>query len=354
MMQIQAPPLQRLVAAIFSAVGSHDDEAAAVAARLVGANLVGHDSHGVIRVPSYVSWVRDGKVKPNQQIEVLVDGDVMAILDGRQGFGQVIGEQAMRLGIEKARDRGVAVIALRNSAHLGRIGDWAVMAAEAGLISLHFVNTNGSGILVAPTGGIQRRLSANPIAAGAPTPDGPPIILDISTCAIAEGKIRVALTRGDQTPENSIIDAEGKPTTDPNVFYGTPPGAILPFGAHKGYGLGVLVEVLAGALTGNGCSNPKNAGRLCQGMLTVLLDPAAFQQDDVFQNEIRQFIKFVKSSKTTTPDGIIMMPGEIEERTKAQRRQQGIPLDETTWEQLMQVCRSLEISQEQVDAMMAG
>src|SRR5205085_6469122 len=138
--------------------------------------------------------------------------DAIAVVDGQFGFGQTIGEQAMELGIAKSARHGVAVVALRNSGHLGRIGDWPLQAARAGKLSLHFVNTTGAGILVAPFGGISRRLSANPIAAGVPVAGGPPLVLDMSACTIAEGKIRVARNRGGPVPEGCLLDSRGRPT----------------------------------------------------------------------------------------------------------------------------------------------
>src|SRR5262249_40100665 len=146
----------------------HSPEADRIAHYLVEANLAGHDSHGVIRVPYYVEWVQAGKVLPNQAVKVVFENETIAGLDGQYGFGQSIGEPAMRLGIDKVRKHGVAVIALRNTGHLGQIGAWPLLVARAGLLSLHWVNTSGAGILVAPHGGINRRLSANPIAAGVP------------------------------------------------------------------------------------------------------------------------------------------------------------------------------------------
>ena len=263
-------------------------EAGRIAEHLVEANLAGHDSHGVIRISSYIQWLKAGKVLANRTLHVVFENEVIAVVDGQFGFGQTIGEQAMQLGIEKSARHGVAVIALRNSGHLGRIGDWPAMAAQAGKLSLHFVNTTGAGILVAPFGGINRRLSANPIAAGIPIAGGPPLILDMSACTLAEGKIRVALNKGVPVPENCIIDAQGMPTTDPRVFYADPPGAILSIAGHKGYGLAVLCEVLAGALTGGGCSNPANAGKVINGMLSIMLDPSFFQADPVFAGEIQR------------------------------------------------------------------
>jgi uncharacterized oxidoreductase len=340
---MKLPPdrLAELTARIFLEAGCQAPEAERIAYHLVEANLVGHDSHGVIRVASYVQWLRAGKVLANRSIQVVFENDAIAVVDGQFGFGQTIGEQAMRLGIEKCGRHGVAVIALRNSGHLGRIGDWPLMAARAGKLSLHFVNTSGAGILVAPHGGISRRLSANPIAAGIPIAGGPPIILDMSACTIAEGKIRVALNKGAAVPENCIIDSRGQPTTDPRVFYADPPGAILSIAGHKGYGLAVLCEVLAGALTGGGCSNPHNAGRVVNGMLSIVLDPSYFQSDATFAGEIRRFIDWVKSSQQATPGGEILMPGEPEQRTKAVRLLEGIDIDDTTWCQILEAAHSV-------------
>jgi uncharacterized oxidoreductase len=346
--------LSELTAVIFRAAGCPSAEAERIAAHLIEANLVGHDSHGVIRISSYVQWLRVGKVLANRTLQVVFENEVIAVVDGQFGFGQTVGEQAMHLGIEKSARHGVAVIALRNSGHLGRIGAWPLMVAQARKLSLHFVNTTGAGILVAPHGGINRRLSANPIAAGIPVQGRPPILLDMSACTLAEGKIRVALNKGVPVPANCIIDAQGRPTTDPRVFYADPPGAILSIAGHKGYGLAVLCEVLAGALTGGGCSNPANANRLVNGMLSVILDRSYFQTDMAFAAEINRFIAWVKSSARTTPDGEILMPGEIEERTKAQRLRDGIDLDEATWAQILETTRVVGLSPEQVHAILQG
>ena len=172
------------------------------------------------------------------------------------------------------------MIALRNAGHLGRIGDWPLLAAKAGKVSLHFVNTSGAGILVAPFGGIERRLSANPMAAGVPVAGGAPILLDMSCCTIAEGKLKVAFNKGVDVPPGCIIDSKGQPTSDPKVFYGDPPGAILSIAGHKGYALGIITELLAGALSGGGASNPANKNRLANGMLSIYMEPHFFQSDD--------------------------------------------------------------------------
>jgi uncharacterized oxidoreductase len=350
-MKVHGLQLKRLVSAIFAKAGCLPPENEQIAHRLVEANLVGHDSHGVIRVPYYIDYLQKDMVRANRTARVVFETDFLAVVDGQFGFGQAIGEQAMRVGIEKARRHGVAVLALRNCGHLGRIGDWPLMAAEEGFISLHFVNTSGFGLLVAPFGGIDRRLSANPIAVGIPVAGRSPIILDISTCAIAEGKIKVAFNKGVTVPDNCILDSGGAATNDPRVFYADPPGSILPFGGHKGYGLSIVAEVLAGALTGSGCSDPRSTARLLNGMLAILLDPGRFGPLDQFAGEVRRFIDFVKSSRTTSPDGEILMPGEIEERTRVTRTKEGIELDEVTWNQIVQTCHSLEISSDEVSSL---
>jgi uncharacterized oxidoreductase len=340
-MNLQAERLRLLVTDIFTRAGCSHDEAMCIGRHLVEANLVGHDSHGVIRVPTYVTWLKAGKVLAGKSIEVAFENEALALVDGQLGFGQTIGEQAVRLGIEKCRVHGVAVVALRNSGHLGRIGDWPLQAAEAGILSLHFVNTTGAGILVAPFGGIERRLSANPISAGVPLEGEKPMVLDISACTLAEGKIRVAFNKGVDVPAGCIIDSQGQPTTDPKVFYANPPGAILPIAGHKGYGLALMCEVLAGALTGGGCSNPANADKVLNGMLSIYLDPSFFRTDAEFQGDLQRFVAYVKSSKTATPGSDILIPGEIEERTKAQRSRDGIEIDATTWTQLQETARSV-------------
>jgi len=344
-MKIQHDRLRKLTTAIFTAAGCHEAEAERISHYLVEANLAGHDSHGVLRIPSYVDWLRTGKVYANKVIKVVFENEVIAVVDGEFGFGQSLGEQAMKLGITKSERHGVAVVALRNSGHLGQIGAWALMAARANRISIHFVNTSGAGILVPPHGGISRRISANPIAAGIPVENGSPLVLDISTSTIAEGKIRLALNKGVPVPDGCLIDAQGRPTNDPKVFYGNPPGAILPFGGHKGYGLAMIAEMLAGALTGSSCSNP-NATRVVNGMLTIILSPRFFLSEEEFHQEARRFIDYVRSSEKVSPDADILMPGELEERTRRQRMRDGIEVDETTWKQIIETCRALKIQVE--------
>jgi uncharacterized oxidoreductase len=351
-MHISPELLERLVAKIFAAAGSNSAEAQAVSQHLVEANLVGHDSHGVIRIAPYIAWVRDEKLVPNATPRHVLAAGSIALVDGQLGFGQVMARHTTELAIKLAQEHGIAAVALFNSGHVGRVGAWAAQAAAAGLVSMCFVNTSGGGILVTPTGGIDRRLSANPIAIAVPVRGAAPLLVDISTCEIAEGKIRVAFNKGLKVPNGSIIDSQGQPTNDPRVFYADPPGAILPFGGHKGYGLGIMVEMLAGALTGGGCSR-LGVPRLEQAMLTIAIDPRKFQPEDAFAAEVRQYIDFVKSSRTVMPGGEILMPGEPEERNRTARTRDGIELDDMTWGQITDTANSLGISATEIQKLIA-
>src|SRR5438128_7336609 len=317
--RIPVADLRAFVAAVFRATGSAEGEARIVGDHLVDANLAGHESHGVIRVSKYVDWHAKGMVIANQHATVVREMPCHVLIDGQFGYGQVIGREAMEIAIGKARSAGLCALSIRNAGHLGRIGAWAEQAANAGLASVHFVNTSGFGILVAPHGGTDRRLSANPIAASAPGPYGAPLVLDISTSAIAEGKIQVAKNHGELLPPGCTIDSEGHPTRDPLAFYGPPVGALLPMGGHKGYGLSIFCEVFAGALSGGQTTNPTNAtaGRLVNNMLSLVFDAEAFCGAAAFKAEIARLAAWVKASPSVMPGGEVLLPGEIERRTRA-------------------------------------
>lgn len=343
--RISSAELERYAAAIFRAAGSEAEEAAIIAAHLVEANLAGHDSHGVMRICKYVDWVRIGHVIPNRHAEIVIERGPLMVIDGGFGYGQVIGKEAMGVGAAAAREHGFALIAIRNSGHLGRIGAWAEMLARDGLVSLHLVNTSGFGILVAPHGGSDRRLSANPVAAGTPVEGGRPLVLDIATSVIAEGKIQVARAKKEKLPADAVLDGAGQPTDDPEAFYASPPGAILPFGGHKGSGLSFFCEVLAGSLTGGHASNPGSptAGRLVNNMLTLICDPAAFGERTAFADDLSQLVAWAKASPPLDPEGEVLLPGEAEERSRREREAKGIPIDPETWRRIAAAAASLAV-----------
>ena len=348
MRRVNAENLRSLVRDVFVAAGCSAEEGGRIGYYLVGANLTGHDSHGVARVPRYIDWKREGLIHADQTVDVLVDTPVMAMLDGKYGFGQTVAPQAVAIGIEKCRAMGLSAVGLRNSGHVGRVGDWAEMAAAAGLVSLHFVNVVGS-ILVAPFGGVERRLSTAPCCIGVPRTDAEPMILDFATSLVAEGKVLVASQGGKPLPDDALIAPDGRRSGDPHVLYGdyerdgprnnrAGPGALRPFGEHKGGGLAVMCELLGGALTGNGAAGP---GRWANGMFSFYVDPAICDPQQIFPAEIARFVGYLKNTKTVEPGGEILLPGEPEARMRAQRLTEGIPLPEDTWSALLATARGV-------------
>ena len=327
MAQFTHDQLRQFGTRVLEAAGAPNYEAGIVADALVDANLAGHDSHGVMRLVSYVSWIEAGNSQPGAPFEVVAEADAFAVVDGNWGFGQVQGRRAMELAIAKARQAGASTVSGRNCLHLGRLGDYPRMAAEQGLAAIVYINTHGAGRLVAPFGGIERRLSANPVAIGAPRKKAKPIVVDMSTCQIAEGKIRNMRVEGKPVPEGCIIDSEGSPTTDANEFYGPPQGALLPIAGHKGFGLGLAFDILAGAVSGAGCSRP-DATRVGNGFLMHVIDVEMFRDAGEFLGDVEGLVDYVKSSKLAPGFDEILVPGEPELRTEAERRENGIPVPE--------------------------
>jgi uncharacterized oxidoreductase len=353
-MQIAADRLRRLAATILEAAGSAAAEADAVAARLVGANLAGHDSHGAIRVPQYVDQVRAGQIVPNRSAQVISETDAVTVLDGQGGYGQIVGAQSVQAAIDKAKRHGIALSALRHSAHLGRLGDWAEMAAAAGMASIHFVNATGIPLRVVPHGGRDGRGTTNPIAMGIPVAGGEPVVLDFATSAIAEGKVRVARNKGVAIPPDCLLDANGRPTTDPNALYADPPGNLVPFGGavtgHKGGALWLMVDLLAGAFTGGGCSRlHEGAARFTSNMLSIVIAPEVYVGAGLAA-EIRRYLEFVKSSRPRDPKGEVMLPGEPEQRARAERLANGVPIDPTTWEHILAAAERVGLGRAEIEA----
>jgi uncharacterized oxidoreductase len=350
MRNVPAPRLVELTAAIMQAGRCAGGEARTIARRLVDANLAGHESHGVIRVPKYLEWMRAGWLVPNQPPSLSFESDAIAIVDGHRGFGQVVGEFAVKLGVRKAKAIGVAMIGLRNCGHLGRLGDWAEMAAAAGLVSLHFLNTSGA-LRVAPFGGSDRRLSTNPLAIGVPCAGGEPAILDITTSTVAEGKLMVALNKGERVPDGWIVDAAGKPTNDPRAFYDG--GALLTIGAHKGSGLSILTDILAGAATTGRSSDPSDKV-LRNNMLSIYIAPEVYAPDGYVAREAARLVAFVKASPPLAEGAPVLAPGDAERATRKARLQEGVPLDERTWSDLVAAAQSVGIDEARVEAMVNG
>src|SRR5437763_8151234 len=327
MVTLQIQRLIDFVAEVFTHSDSSPEEAKRIATYLTTANLTGHDSHGVIRVPVYIRWKKMGSVVPDQTVELLVDTPSLAVVDGRFGYGQTVAPQAVRIGIEKCKASGLAAVALRNAGHIGRVGDWAEMAAGEGLVSGQFVNAAGS-LLVAPYGGVQKRLSTAPYCVGVPRQGQDPIVLDFATSIVAEGKVLVASRGGKKLPKGALIDSDGSLSEDPAVLYGPHAkdgprdhtkgtGAIRAFGEHKGSGLAFICELLGGALTGTGATAPNR--RFANGMLAFYVDPKVVDTSNFFDGEITRYAEFIRATKPIAGVDSVLVPGDPERRTRAER-----------------------------------
>jgi uncharacterized oxidoreductase len=364
MVTIKAGPLADLVGEVFAKAGSSAAEAERIGKYLVSANLAGHDSHGVARVPRYLQWKRDGVVHADREAKVVSETPVLAVVDGLHGFGQTVTPQAVAIGIEKCRAMGLSMVALRNAGHIGRVGDWAELAAEAGLVSLHFVNASGS-VLVAPFGGTERRLSTAPFCVGVPRPGEPPVVLDFATSVVAEGKVLVASQGGKKLPDNALIDLDGKMSTDPHVLYGdytatglrtagNGKGAIRAFGDHKGSGLALMCELLGGSLTGMKATGEGRGSFGGNGMLSFYVDPAVIDPEGLFPADVARYVAYYKSAKPITPGGEILTPGEPENRTRRQRLAEGIPLPDDTWAAIVAAAREVGVDERRIQQVGAG
>jgi uncharacterized oxidoreductase len=332
---VHAAPLKALVESIFTAAGSSAREAALIAAQLVEANLTGHDSHGVGMVPRYIEVVRAGHLKPNRHAKTVLDGGAMLVLDGDEGYGQVMGFEAMEQGIARAREHGLAIVALRDAHHIGRIGHWAEQCLAAGLVSMHYVNVISEPI-VAPFGGRDARFVTNPFCVGIPLPGARPVLLDFATSRIAAGKVRVAMNKGEPLKPGTLLDRHGNFTTDPRVLFAQDHGAIVPFGEHKGYGLAIVCELLGGALTGGRTLHEKPASRaIWNSMLSIIIDPERLGTAANLSKEAEEFIRWVRASPPMEGVDRVRMPGEPEDEHREARGRSGIPIDATTWAEIV-------------------
>jgi uncharacterized oxidoreductase len=324
--------LKSATEALFVAMGASQRSAALIADHLIAANLTGHDSHGIGMIPGYDKGIARGDLRLTQELRVALDTPTLVICDGNQGPGQVMAHDAMAIGIARAKTNGSCIIGLRDSYHIGRIGHWAEQCAAAGLVSVHFVNVVSFPVVV-PFGGRQPRLATNPFAAGFPRGDGgPPVIADFATSALALGKVRVAYNKGVPVPENVIVDAAGEPTTDPSVMFTEPMGSLLAFGGHKGSALSLTCELLGAALFGGTVQDsPEVRSVILNSMFSVLVDPAVLGLAADYAERQAAAAGWFGSEPG------VKLPGDVERETRAARMADGIPLDDTTMDQIRQI-----------------
>jgi uncharacterized oxidoreductase len=341
--KIDADQLTSMLAAAFVNSGASEDEGHAIASNLVEANLSGHDSHGVVRVPRYLRDMQRGHMKYGKTVETVIDGGAFVLLDAQLGFGQVTGKQAMDIGLQKAAQHGVSLIALRRAGHLGRIGAFAERACAAGMVSIHFVNVARS-MLVAPFGGSERRMSTAPVTIGVVNPHGDDFVLDFATSKIAEGKALIAQKGGPAPPADSLVNEQGQLTNSPHALYGdvaagevpnprSGTGALVAMGDHKGSGLAIACELLAGALTGSGASGPGEGPY--NGMLSIYIDPKAIDDGHDFASQVNDYISFVRSARPVQGVSTVKVPGDPERIARDERGRLGVPLPTETWQSLV-------------------
>jgi len=323
----------RICGDLFQVAGGTENDAALAAGMLVESSLMGHDSHGVMRVPEYLDFIHDGSLLPGAKVVVENTGPTTAVVDCGYNFGAVGGVRAIEVGMDLAGRQQTACVITRRCNHVGRLGAYVQMAADAGLIAIATCNSPIYGHFVLPWGGRSGRLATNPIAYAVPS-EGDPIVADFSTSVAPEGKIRYHRNQGRPVPPGWILDAEGQPTSDPNQFYGPPRGGILPLGGsvgHKGFALSLLVEILGSALAGIASTDTEVFGN---GVCFILIDPRAFGAADRFQQLVSDCVAYMKSSPPLPGVDQVLVPGEIEFRTRRQRLVDGIPIDEPTWQQI--------------------
>jgi uncharacterized oxidoreductase len=338
---LSAETLDRFSRSLFEAVGASPEEAATVSEVLVRANLSGHDSHGVIRIPQYCQFVRSGHIVPGAPVTTLRETTTTALFDAGWGFGQVGMTRALDVASERVHEVGLFAFGIHRCNHIGRLGHYAEIAASRGFVVLLTVNSTGSGASVAPFGGREPRLGTNPFCMAFPT-QGDPILVDMTSSIVAEGKIRVKRNKGERLPPGWILDREGKPSTNPADFYGPPRGAILPFGGdvgHKGFALSMVAELLSGTLTAAGNVGERE-GHVGNGVFCLLVNVEAFRPFDEFASAATRVGERVKDCPPFEGFAEVMLPGEPEARTRRERALSGVPVDDGTWEQLVSVAKT--------------
>ncbi|WP_244442599.1 malate/lactate/ureidoglycolate dehydrogenase [Azospirillum lipoferum] len=328
---VQADRLAEAVRRLLRAAGSEEGEARVVADHLVEANLRGHDSHGVGMLAMYMPAIVAGLLRPNQHATVIGESGPFLSVSGGSGYGQVIAREATDLAIQRARRDGLAVLSLRDSHHIGRVGSYGEQCSDAGLVAMAFVNVV-TRPAVAPHDGTRPRLGTNPICIAIPaTQATPALILDFATSAVAVGKCRVAMGKGQEMAPGLLLDSHGEATRDPGVMFQDPSGALLPLGGHKGFGLSLMCDVLAGALASAMPGTPahQDSGRVMNNMFAIVFDPARGGNAQ-WAADLDDLVAYIRDTPTAPGADAIQMPGEPESRTRGQRLADGIPLDGAT------------------------
>jgi LDH2 family malate/lactate/ureidoglycolate dehydrogenase len=349
MPKIAAERLQKIGTALLVGAGASREEADTVARGCVAANLAGHDSHGIILIPTYVERIKVGHIVPGAPFKIVQESPTTTVIDGHWGFGFVVNEKAMRLTIEKAKSANVAAATVFRQSHVGRLGAYPLMAAQAGMIGIATADSGRSPKAVAPFGGREARLGTNPISIAVPSDLAGPLCLDMATSAVAVGKLTLAQARGEKIPLGWIVDSEGKHTTDPARF--RPGGALLPLGGTEGYkgsGLAVIVEILCGLLTGLGFG-VEPSGRHNDGCFLAVFKVDAFRPLGEFKREVADFARYLKETPLSEGSTGVFYPGEVEYLRERERHRSGIEIEDATWKKLRTLAAELKLPDSDFD-----
>jgi uncharacterized oxidoreductase len=342
--RVQADRLHRIGAALLVAAGASAEEAEIVLTHCIDANLAGHDSHGIIQIPTYIDRIKAGHIVPGAPWTIVQESSTTTVIDGHWGFGYTVSERAMQLTIDKARQMNVAATTVFRQGHIGRLASYTLMAARADMIGLITADSGRSSKQVVPFGGREPRIGTNPLSVAIPSDLEGPLFLDMATSAVAAGKIQLAVSRGEQIPHGWIVDSNGHPSTDPaDLRRG---GALLPLGGSEGYkggGLGVIVEILCGLLTGLGFGIDPS-GRHNDGCFMAAFNVSAFRPLAEFKREVTEFARYLKATPPVDASRGVLYPGEIEFQAEQARRQSGIDVEDATWNKLGALADSYELT----------
>jgi LDH2 family malate/lactate/ureidoglycolate dehydrogenase len=342
MPNVDAGALHRLACSLLVAAGAQPEPARIVADSLLDANLAGHDSHGVLRLAGYLAGVRAGHVSPGATPTLASTSGATAIVDAHDGWGQPAMWLATRAAIDAAREFGLGAAVVHHSYHIGRVAPYVEAVAREGMIGFATANAAPA---VAPFGGRTRVLGTNPIAWAAPRAgDAPPLCLDVATAGIAEGKLRVARSRGLAVPPGNLVDRDGHPTVDPHDFYAG--GALLPFGGHKGSGFSLFAQILGRGLAQMDPSS-YDGPRGVNGPFILAIDVARFTPLDRFRAEVEAQCAVVCGCDPVSDVEAVLLPGQPEQLTRAVRERDGVPVPDSTWDELLALAREWGVPEPQ-------
>jgi LDH2 family malate/lactate/ureidoglycolate dehydrogenase len=342
---VPADKLQEIAAQLLMGAGASADEAAIIAKHSIGTNLAGHDSHGIIQIPTYIDRVKRGHIIPGAPFNIIQETPTTTVIDGNWGFGYVVSERAMKMTIQKAMRNNVAAATVFHQSHVGRVADYPIMAAQEGMIAMMTADSGRSSKGVVPFGGREPRLGTNPICIAMPSNLEGPMFIDMATSAVAAGKLGVAVARGSSVPEGWIIDKDGNPSTNPTDLRNG--GAVLPLGGpegHKGYGLSVMIEIFSGILTGLGFGHDPS-GRHNDGCFMACFKVEAFRSLDDFKREVTEFARYLKDTPPARGFTEVFYPGELEHLRTQNLLKEGITVEDATWDKLKSLAQEYGVTE---------